>query len=123
MMMLGITKNSSRKTNGGPPTSHLVRCAARKCAKSSASPTQEGALSMQEHPGIVAPAQLDRIAHPEQLGLTRRGIGQQRLDHRAVGQLYLVYADFAAIQQVAHHTRKMVLQFVQLAMRVGSVPA
>src|SRR3989338_5029927 len=84
---------------------HLFRRAAR------------GSLTMrslmQKHSRIVAPAQLDRVADIEQLGLTRRGSGQQRFEQRGGGQLGLVQADLTAIQQVAHHDAKVVLQLGQ----------
>ena len=74
MITPGAMNISSRNKNGGPLTSHLVRRAAVRAAS-------YAGLAMQKHPGIMPPADLDRIARFEQLGAPRRGIRQQRFDH------------------------------------------
>src|SRR5512139_251007 len=115
MMMLGATKNSSRNTNGGPLTSHLVaRSIGERLSRSS------GWLAMQEYSRIMAPADAHRIAHLVQLGAPRRRIGQQRFEQQAVFQLHLEHGDVAAIEEIVDGAGEVVFQFAHFAVRAQS---
>src|SRR5690242_17348689 len=98
MITLGATKNTSRNTVGGRLTSQRA-----------------SRLRMEEDARVVPPGHADLVAGLEKLGPSRRRVGQQRLDRKAVGEFDGVGRDVADVDETAHLAGKMVSQFKVVA--------
>src|SRR6266513_998539 len=90
MISAGRRKNTTRNTNGGPPTSHLSARFERR------------RLLRQDDARFGGPSSGDRVTNFEELRPARRGVGKQCLQALAVLQVDDVSRDVADVKKISH---------------------